>query len=110
VVGNKLGTPEAIGGSWEGMVYTRVFLSDMRERLGAQGFDGDAYVADWESDLEHVPAFGPFGLRVDSASIVAIISPRIGFVSAGRLALGVTTHAGHRAGEQHDMQHPSGTV
>jgi adenosylmethionine-8-amino-7-oxononanoate aminotransferase len=38
VVGNKLGTPEAVGGSWEGMVYTRVFLSDMRERLGGNSF------------------------------------------------------------------------
>jgi hypothetical protein len=58
LVGNKLGTLEAIGESWEGMVYTRVFLSNMRERLGAQGFDRDAYVADWESDLEHVSALG----------------------------------------------------
>jgi hypothetical protein len=36
VVGNKLGTPEAIGGSWEGMVYTRVFLSTQPSALQAR--------------------------------------------------------------------------
>lgn len=51
---SELGTPTAIAETWEGIVYTKVILPSMREALSAEGFDADAYTADWQSYLEAV--------------------------------------------------------
>ncbi len=48
VTGGGLGSPEAIKGAWEGEIYSRVFLPGMAEALEPDGFDPDAYLADWE--------------------------------------------------------------
>jgi len=50
----ELGTPEAIAETWEGIVYSKVILPSMREALSAEGFDTDAYAADWQGYLEAV--------------------------------------------------------
>ncbi|MFO7563422.1 MAG: hypothetical protein R6X02_12325 [Enhygromyxa sp.] len=50
----ELRTPGAIAEAWEGVVYSKVILPSMREALSAEGFDADAYMADWHSYLEAV--------------------------------------------------------
>jgi hypothetical protein len=56
VVGGELGRPQAVAETWEGIVYTRVILPSMREALVDEGFDADAYLADWQRYLEAVEA------------------------------------------------------
>lgn len=69
VLGAEYGTPGAIGETWEGVVYTRVILPDMRERMADRGFDGDAYMDDWDSYLRAVES--------GDAENAAAISPRL---------------------------------
>lgn len=54
VTHNELGQPDAIAETWEGIVYTKVILASMREALASEGFDADAYMADWQRYLEAV--------------------------------------------------------
>ena len=68
-LGGEVGQPDAIAETWEGIVYTKVILASMREALAAEGFDADAYMADWQRYLEAVE-----GSDVDAASE---ISPRL---------------------------------
>lgn len=65
----ELGTPGAIAETWEGIVYTKVILPSMREALSAEGFDADAYTADWQSYLEAVEG--------NDAEMAAAISARL---------------------------------
>lgn len=65
----ELGTPGAIAETWEGVVYTKVILPSMREALSAEGFDADAYSADWQSYLEAVES--------NDADTAAAISARL---------------------------------
>src|SRR5204862_3752365 len=51
VVGNELGTPVAVAETWEGVIYTRLLLPNMREALSGKGFDTDAHFEDWERYL-----------------------------------------------------------
>jgi hypothetical protein len=69
VVKAELGTPGAIAETWEGIVYTKVILPSMREALSAEGFDADAYTADWQSYLEAVEG--------NDADTAAAISARL---------------------------------
>ncbi|PRQ01080.1 hypothetical protein ENSA5_27620 [Enhygromyxa salina] len=52
----ELATPDAIAETWEGVIYTQVILPSMREALSPEGFDADAYSADWQGYLEAVTA------------------------------------------------------
>jgi hypothetical protein len=56
VVKAELGSPAAIAETWEGVVYTKVILPSMREAIAGEGFDADAYMADWLAYLEAVEA------------------------------------------------------
>src|SRR5690606_19544294 len=69
VLGSEYGTPGAIGETWEGVVYTRVILPDMRERMADRGFDGGADMEDWDSYLRAVES--------GDAGNAAAISPRL---------------------------------
>ncbi|MEZ4448069.1 MAG: hypothetical protein R3B09_01235 [Nannocystaceae bacterium] len=48
------GTPKGLASVTEGMTYTRLLLPDMHARVGAKGFDGATYMANWESLLQAV--------------------------------------------------------
>ena len=65
----ELGTPGAIAETWEGVLYSRVILPSMREALAAEGFDADAYAADWQGYLEAVEG--------NDADTAAAISARL---------------------------------
>ena len=65
----ELGQPGAIAETWEGVVYTKVILPSMREALGGQGFDADAYAADWLDYLDAVTS--------NDADTAATISARL---------------------------------
>jgi hypothetical protein len=56
VVKAELGSPAAIAETWEGVVYTKVILPSMREAIASEGFDADAYMADWLAYLDAVEA------------------------------------------------------
>jgi len=54
-----LGTPDGVKGAWEGIIYTRVVLPVMSERLADQGFDAAAYLDDWNAYLDAIEADDP---------------------------------------------------
>ena len=66
----ELGTPGAIAETWEGVIYTRVILPSMRDALAGQGFDADAYAADWQSYLEAVEGNDAEPAATSSARLV----------------------------------------
>ena len=47
LLADALGSADAAKGVDEGVLYTRIILPQMRERLADQGFDGDAYMQVW---------------------------------------------------------------
>jgi len=69
VTKGELGQGDAIAETWEGIVYTRVILGLMRDALGPEGFDADAYLADWDRYLEAV--------RSADGEVAAEVSPRL---------------------------------
>lgn len=54
LLADALGSADAVKGVDEGEIYTRIILPDMSERLAAEGFDADAYLASWASYREAV--------------------------------------------------------
>jgi hypothetical protein len=70
VTGNLLGSPEAMKGGWEGLTYTKLILPGMRETLAGQGFDADAYMADWDSYLVALAGSDMSGAAVISERLV----------------------------------------
>lgn len=70
VTGNLVGSPEGIKGAWEGLVYTKLILPGMRETLAAQGFDADAYMADWDSYVSAIEGSDASGAAAISERLV----------------------------------------
>lgn len=56
VVHAELGSPDAVAEAWEGLLYTKVMLPSMTEALSPEGFDADAYMADWHGYIELIEA------------------------------------------------------
>lgn len=82
VTTQQLGTGEGLKGAWEGWVYSRVILPGMRETLGDQGFDPDAYQADWE-------AYAVAVHQGDSAAAAALSERLVQWNCAYQDALGI---------------------
>ncbi|MFV8752484.1 hypothetical protein ACNOYE_18205 [Nannocystaceae bacterium ST9] len=70
VTSNLLGSGEGIKGAWEGMTYTKLILPGMRETLAGQGFDADAYMADWDSYLAAIEGSDMTGASAISERLV----------------------------------------
>ncbi len=70
VTANLLGTGEGSKGAWEGLVYSKLLLPGMRETLAGQGFDADAYMADWDSYVVAVAASDASGAAAISERLV----------------------------------------
>jgi hypothetical protein len=70
VTANHLGSPEGIKGAWEGLTYTKLLLPGMRETLAGQGFDADAYMADWDSYVSAVESNDASGATAISERLV----------------------------------------
>ncbi len=70
VVKAELGQPDAIAETWEGIVYSKVILPSMREALAAEGFDADAYTADWQRYLAAVESSDSASASEISARLV----------------------------------------
>lgn len=83
VTGGELGNAEAIKGAWEGRIYTRVILPSMTEALVDDGFDPDAYLADWEDYLTAVTA-------ADSTAAAEVAARLVKWNCAYQDRLGIT--------------------
>jgi hypothetical protein len=82
VLAEALGTSDGAKGVEEGVIYTRIVLPVLVERLADQGFDGQQYMLEWSNYRDAVLADDPEAAVAASAQLVM-------WNCAGQAALGI---------------------
>jgi hypothetical protein len=82
LLADALGSAEAVKGVEEGVIYTRIILPEMTERLAGEGFDPDAYLGTWDDYRAAV-------LTDDPAAASAASEELIGWNCSMQAALGI---------------------